>query len=115
MSNSAIRVPVYLQSTNTSRLLSQVSCSGTIYILAIGLETVSVPMQSVVKNDIRIQGCSNASRKTMRKMLQFVQLHNIQPWIMTWPMTADGIQDAFKALDGSKMRYRGVLVGECGD
>lgn len=72
-------------------------------------------MQLVVKNGIRIQGCSNASRKTMRKMLQFVRLHGIQPWIMTWPMTADGIQDAFKALNESKMRYRGVLVGEFGN
>ena len=97
------------------RLLSQVSCSGTIYILAVGLETVPVPMHLVVKNGIRIQGCSNASRKTMRKMLQFVRLHDIQPWIMTWPMTVDGVQDAFEALNESKMRYRGVLVRECGD
>lgn len=67
-------------------------------------------MQLVVKNDIRIQGCSNASRKSMRKMLQFVQLHGIRPWTMSWPLTADGIQDAFKALKESRIRYRGVLV-----
>lgn len=94
------------------RIIPQVACGGAIYILSVGLDMVPVPMQTLVSNGIRIQGSCGASRKTIRSMLRFVQLHDIRPAIMTWPMTSDGIQAAFRTLEEGKMRYRGVLVGE---
>lgn len=38
-------------------------------------------------------------------MLQFIQVRGIEPAIMTWPMTADGIEDAFRTLAERKMRF----------
>lgn len=97
-----------------SKLIPQVACDGVIYMLSVGLQTVQVPMKQLVANGIRIQGLSGASRRTIRKMLQFVHARQIHPTIMTWPMTVEGIEDAFRTLSEGKMRYRGVLIGQVG-
>lgn len=92
--------------------MSQVACDGVIYMLFVGLQTVPVPMKQLVFNGIRIQGLSGPSRRAIRKMLQFVHARQIRLAIMTWPMTAQGIEDAFRTLTEGQMRYRGVLVGQ---
>lgn len=96
---------------NFDKIMPQIACAGTVYILSVGLGAVTVPAQSLVANGIRIQGSCGASRRTVRKMLRFVQLHGIRPVIMNWPMTSEGIEAAFCTLEEGKMRYRGVLVG----
>lgn len=95
-----------------SKLMSQVACDGVIYMLSVGLQTVPVPMKQLVSNGIRIQGLSGASRRTIRKMLQFVHARQIRPAIMTWPMTVQGTEDAFRTLAEGRIRYRWVLVGQ---
>lgn len=97
-----------------SKLIPQVACDGVIYMLSVGLQTVSVPMKPLVANGIRTRGLSGASRRTIRKMLQFFHARQIHPTIMTWPMTVEGIEDPFRTLSEGKMRYRGVLVGQVG-
>jgi D-arabinose 1-dehydrogenase-like Zn-dependent alcohol dehydrogenase len=46
--------------------------------------------------------CSNA-------MLEFAARHNIQAMIEEFPMTEEGITEAFDKLDAGKLRYRAVL------
>lgn len=85
---------------------------GTVYALTISDETPPLPMLPLVSNGIRIQGSAVASRLAIRRMLRFATLHGIRPVIMTWPMTIDGIQAAFRKLEDGEMRYRGVLVSQ---
>lgn len=60
----------------------------------------------------RIQGSAVAPRRNFRKMLDFAALHQIRPVIMEFPMSVEGIEEAFQKLEDGKMRYRAVLVGE---
>ena len=98
--------------TDFSKVLPQVACGGVIYVLSANPNAALLPIQTLVSNGIRIQGTGDTSRKTVRKMLQFIQDRGIEPAIMTWPMTADGIEDAFRTLAEGQMRYRGDLVAQ---
>lgn len=88
-----------------SKVLPQVACGGVIYVFSANPNAALLPIQTLDSNEIRIQGIGDASRKTVRKMLQFIQVRGIEPAIMTWPMTADGIEDAFRTLAERKMRF----------
>ena len=85
---------------------------GAIHLLTVSDEAPPLPVMSLVPNGIRVQGSAVASRIAIRRMLRFASLHGIRPIIMTWPMTSDGINAAFKTLEDGNMRYRGVLVGQ---
>lgn len=45
-------------------------------------------------------------------MLEFAARHNIQAQIEEFPMTEEGITEAFDKLDAGKLRYRAVLKNE---
>ena len=45
-------------------------------------------------------------------MLDFAARRGVKPVVQTFPMTEAGIEEAFKALQEGKMRYRGVLVAQ---
>ena len=85
---------------------------GTLYPLTVSFDASPVPMLGLLINGIRIQGSAGAPRAELRKMLQFVADHKLEPTIMKWPMTGDGISGAMKTLREGNMRYRGVLVAE---
>lgn len=53
-----------------------------------------------------------ASRNSIRTLLEFVAAKNIFPTILTFPLTAAGIEEAMKTLREGKMKYTGVLVRE---
>lgn len=94
------------------RILPLISNDGGIYLLTISDATLNIPALPLVINGIKVQGSAVAPRLAIRKMLGFVVLHGIRPIIMTWPMTIDGIQAAFKTMEEGRMRYRGVLVSQ---
>lgn len=70
----------------------------------------AVPQMAVIGQGLRVQGAIVSSRAVHQKMLDFAALHGIKPVTMTFPMSAEGAQNALKTLDEGKMRYRGVLV-----
>ncbi|RDW59935.1 alcohol dehydrogenase-1 [Coleophoma cylindrospora] len=85
---------------------------GAIYPLTVSLEKLQLPALALNMAGIRVQGSFIAARYLHRKMLEFAAFHDIKPVVQKWPMTVQGIDEAFKRLDENSMRYRGVLVAE---
>ena len=44
--------------------------------------------------------------------LTFAARNNIKPWIEEFPMSAEGLNDALRALDNGCLRYRAVLSSD---
>ena len=59
-----------------------------------------------------IQGSIAPSRGTHIKMLRFSAFHDIKPIVQTFPLTAEGLEDAMDKLRRGQVRYRAVLVAE---
>lgn len=57
----------------------------------------------------QIIASTESSRRNTINMLAFVARHRIVPPIERFPMTADGLAEAFERLESGKMRYRGVF------
>jgi D-arabinose 1-dehydrogenase-like Zn-dependent alcohol dehydrogenase len=86
--------------------------SGTIYPLSVSEGNLEIPYMGVLLNGLKIQGCLVAAREIHREMLEFASYHKIKPINQTFPMTVEGIEEAFETLDSGKMRYRAVLVAQ---
>lgn len=86
--------------------------SGTIYPLSVSEGNLEIPYMGVLLNGLKIQGSLVAAREIHREMLDFAAYHNIKPINQTFPMTIEGIEEAFATLDSGKMRYRAVLVAQ---
>ena len=71
---------------------------------------LKVPYMPFLLNGIRVQGSVVAPRAVLWKMLDFAAQHAIRPMINEFPLTREGIEEAFEWLEKGKMRYRGVLV-----
>ncbi|RFU30946.1 hypothetical protein B7463_g5393, partial [Scytalidium lignicola] len=83
---------------------------GTIYPITVTTDSVPIPLAPMLYKAIRIQTTFINSRHVMRSLLDFVVERNIKAEIQTFPMTAEGLEEAVKILKEGKMRYRGVLV-----
>lgn len=59
-----------------------------------------------------ISSSMEGTRENHINALKFAARHNIKPWIQEFPMTLDGLNQAFVALDSGKIRYRAVLSTE---
>lgn len=66
----------------------------------------------LIDKALHLQGSLPASTALHRDMLKFSARHGIKPMLTPFPMTLNGIQQAFKALEQGEVRYRGVLVNE---
>ena len=84
----------------------------TIYPLSVSEGNLELPYMPVLLNGLKVQGSLVAARQMHRDMLEFAAYHNIKPITQTFPMTVEGIEDAFETLNSGKMRYRGVLVAQ---
>ena len=85
---------------------------GAIYPLTVSFDKLEVPALALNMSGIRIQGSFIAARHLHRRMLDFAAYHEIKPVLQKWPLTVQGIKDAFKRLDENTMRYRGVVVAD---
>lgn len=83
---------------------------GTIYPLTVSNDDLTVPYMPLLAGELSIQGSLIAARQVHRDMLEFAAFHNIKPMIEEFPMTTEGITEAFDKLRDGKMRYRGVIV-----
>lgn len=84
--------------------------SGTIYPLTVSNDELKMPYMGVLMNGLKIQGSLVAAREIHREMLDFAAVHKIKPIVQTFPLSQEGINDAFETLENGNMRYRGVLV-----
>jgi len=85
---------------------------GAIYPLTVSFDKLEVPALALNMSGVRVQGSFIAARHLHRKMLDFAAYHEIKPVLQKWPLTVQGIKEAFKRLDENTMRYRGVVVAE---
>lgn len=69
-----------------------------------------MPYMSFISKGLRIQGSAIADRKSLVRMLEFATEHKIHPIVETFPMSVEGINEAFTKLRKGTMRFRGVLV-----
>ncbi|KAK8163171.1 hypothetical protein BKA80DRAFT_99507 [Phyllosticta citrichinensis] len=70
---------------------------------------IEVPYMPFVLPGLRIIASTEASRQHFQNMLNFVARHGIKPWTSLFPVTRDGIAEAFMTLEEGRIRYRGVL------
>ncbi|KAL2828344.1 chaperonin 10-like protein [Aspergillus pseudoustus] len=82
----------------------------TISPLTVAEGEFSLPHQEMIVRGLRVQGGIVGSRLVHRQMLDFAAFHGVKPMLVRFPMTEDGIKECFEALEGGKMRYRGVLT-----
>ncbi|KAL3488388.1 chaperonin 10-like protein [Aspergillus germanicus] len=93
-----------------SLYLNVLDSRATISPLTVSDKPFSFPHQEMVVRGLRVQGGIVGSRLVHRNMLDFAAFHGIKPMTVQFPMTEQGIQDCFEALEGGTMRYRGVLA-----
>jgi D-arabinose 1-dehydrogenase-like Zn-dependent alcohol dehydrogenase len=82
----------------------------TIYPLTVDSGNLEFPYMPLIQNGLKIQGSMVAARQIHREMLDFAAHHGIKPITQTFPMSKEGVEEAFNILEAGKMRYRGVLV-----
>jgi len=88
---------------------------GIIIPLSVSSGNLSVPYSPLILQGLRIQGSLVASRHTHRQMLEFAARHGIKPMLTKFPLSLDGLKQAWVALEEGKMRYRGVLTASASD
>lgn len=82
---------------------------GHIYPLTIASGNLEFPYMAMIGKELSIHGSCSSTPDEVQTMLQFAVKHDIKPSIERFPMTAEGITNAFERLEGGKLRYRGVL------
>lgn len=82
----------------------------SIVLMTIQLGSISIPYMPFVLPGHKLIASTEASRENHLRMLEFAASHRIKPWTEVFPMTAQGVAEAFERLESGKMRYRGVLV-----
>ena len=85
---------------------------GIIYPLSVSDDDFKIPYMPLLAGGIRIQGSVVGSKQLHHDMLEFAAAQDIRPVNQTFPLTKEGIDEAFKTLEDGKMRYRGVLVAQ---
>ncbi|EKG12051.1 Alcohol dehydrogenase superfamily zinc-containing [Macrophomina phaseolina MS6] len=93
-----------------SLYMSVLAPGAIIFPLSVESGDLVVPYMPLLLSGLRIQGSIVANRATHIRMLEFAARHQIKPLVNKYPMTVQGLEDAMKALNEGKMRYRGVLV-----
>ncbi|KAI0428683.1 GroES-like protein [Xylaria sp. FL1042] len=97
---------------NWELILPIMSPGSAIYPLSVSSDNLVIPYEPILFQGIGIQGSLVASRNIHREMLAFAALHNIRPIVETFPMTEEGIQDAFERLKRGDIHLRAVLTAQ---
>ncbi len=97
---------------NWELILPIMAPGSAIYPLSVDSGNLEIPYAPIVFQGIAIQGSLVASRNIHREMLAFAALHNIKPTTETFPMTEEGIQEAFEKLKRGDIHLRAVLTAQ---
>ncbi|KFA51888.1 hypothetical protein S40293_04055 [Stachybotrys chartarum IBT 40293] len=92
------------------RFIPLLSPGATIFPLTISFENFSIPYPALVSMGLRVQGSMVAPRAVQKQMLEFAARNSVKPMVETFPMTENGITDAFESLGNGRVRYRAVLM-----
>lgn len=82
---------------------------GHIYPLTISDAPLTFPYLPLVLKELSIHGSCSSTPGEIAKMLDFAVAHKIKPAVQTFPLSVEGITEAFEKLESGKIRYRGVL------
>ncbi|KAK7757550.1 hypothetical protein SLS62_000565 [Diatrype stigma] len=93
-------------------LLPLLARQATIIPMTIQTTPLAIPYMPFILPGHRIVASTEASRQNHIAMMQFASRHGIKPWVEQFPMTGEGIKEAFRKLEAGEMRFRGVLVQE---
>lgn len=111
--NSKSLVDVLLICANETpdfeKVLPFLARRATIVLMSIQQQPLIIPYMPFILPGHRIIASTEASRKNHLAMIEFAARHKISPWIERFPMTKEGLTDAFEKLEKGEMRYRGVL------
>lgn len=80
-----------------------------IFPLTISLSDFTFPAISLVAREITIHGSCASTMTQLHAMVDFAARHKIRPIIEQFPMTVDGITNAFAKLEKGQIRYRAVV------
>ena len=80
-----------------------------IVLMSITNSPLVMPYMPFILPGHRIIASTEASTRNHADMLTFVARHRIEPWVEKFPMTGEGLKEAFGRLERGEMRYRGVL------
>lgn len=80
-----------------------------VVLMSIQTEPLNIPYMPFILPGHRIISSTEASKRNHIEMLNFAARNNIKPWVEKFPMTEQGLADAFDKLENGQMRYRGVL------
>lgn len=92
-----------------NRVLPLLDRMARIVLMSIQSEPLTMPYMPFILPGHRLISSTEASKRNHIDMLEFVARNKIKPWVERFPMTGDGLQEAFHRLESGKMRYRGVL------
>ncbi|KZV69278.1 GroES-like protein [Peniophora sp. CONT] len=85
----------------------------TIYPLAVAVGArMDIDLLTLVAKGMRVQGSCVAPRSVYHKVISFSAAQGIKPMVEEFPMTEEGIEAAFDALNKGILRYRAVLVAQ---
>jgi alcohol dehydrogenase (NADP+) len=65
---------------------------------------------SLIVRNVHLSGSIIGSPSTIQEMLDLAVKHEVKSWIQEWPMGK--VNEAVRAMEGGKARYRFVLVNE---
>lgn len=81
----------------------------TIVLMSIQQDPLDIPYMSFILPGHKLISSTEASRRNHIDMMEFAARHYIKPWVEKFPMTEEGIKQAFGRLERGEMRFRGVL------
>ncbi|KAF2707862.1 GroES-like protein [Pleomassaria siparia CBS 279.74] len=91
-------------------ILPAMAPDSKVFLLTVSPDDLVIPYMALIASGISIQGSLVAARAIHRQMLAFAAHHQIKPMNVEYPMTEEGITEAFDTLRAGNMRYRGVLI-----
>jgi alcohol dehydrogenase (NADP+) len=97
------------ETPDLERILPFLARRATIVLMSIQQKPLVVPYMQFILPGHRIVASTEASRQNHLAMIQFAARHKITPFVELFPMTEDGLKNAFDRLENGEMRYRGVL------
>ncbi|KAI0032511.1 chaperonin 10-like protein [Vararia minispora EC-137] len=84
----------------------------TIFPLTVSEEAFDISSFHIITKGMRIQGSDVAPRSVYHALLDFAAAQGIKPMVKQFPLTKDGIEKAFAAIEDGSLRYRAVLVAQ---
>ncbi|KAI0143120.1 GroES-like protein [Xylariaceae sp. FL1272] len=93
-------------------LLPILAPGATIHPLSVSRGNFEMPYSPLFLKGLNIQGSLVAARNVHREMLEFAALHNIKPITETFPLTEEGVKEAFEKVARGDVHLKAVLVAQ---